>query len=103
MENRSHNRISKIKDSRGQLLNTHKVIEDVLVQHFESIAEEPLLDRSLFIRDFTKHIPKLVTREENYNLNRPMNEEEISEVIKEMKNGKALGPDVFNVEFFKAC
>eukprot|EP00253_Pinus_taeda_P019282 PITA_19282 len=84
MENRSHNRISTIKDSKGQLLNTHKDIEVVLVQHFRSITEETILDRAHFIRDFTKHIPKLVTREDNYNLNRPVNEDELSEVIKEI-------------------
>lgn len=71
-----------IKESRGHHLNTHKEIETVLVQNFQSIAEEPLLERSQFIRDFTKHIPMLVTREDNYNLNRPVNEEEVSEVIK---------------------
>eukprot|EP00253_Pinus_taeda_P004744 PITA_04744 len=76
LEHRSHNRISTIKDSR---------------------------DRSQFISDFTKHIPKLVTREDNYNLNRPVNEEEVSEVIKEMQNRKAPGLDGFNVDFFKAC
>ena len=32
-----------------------------------------------------------------------MTEEEVNEVIKEMKNGKAGGPDGFNVYFFKAC
>lgn len=32
-----------------------------------------------------------------------MSEEEVSEVINEMKNGKAPGLDGFNVDFFKAC
>lgn len=32
-----------------------------------------------------------------------MTEEETSEVIKEMQNGKAPGPDGFNIDFFKAC
>jgi len=91
MEHRSHNKISTIKDSRGNHINTHKEIEAVLVQHFQGITKEPLLDSSQFISEFTKHIPKLVTREDNYNLTRPMNEEEVSEVIKYMKNGKALG------------
>eukprot|EP00253_Pinus_taeda_P011499 PITA_11499 len=31
-----------------------------------------------------------------------MMKEEVNEVIKEMHNGKALGPDGFNVDFFKA-
>lgn len=44
-----------------------------------------------------------MTREDNYNLNRPVNEEEVSEVIKEMQNGKDPGLDGFNVDFFKAC
>ena len=103
MDHRAHNRISKLRDTHGKDLITHKEMECALVQHFQSIAEEPLVDRSQFINDFTKHIPKLVTREDNYNLNRPVNEEEVSEVVKEMKNGKAPSPDGFNVDFFKAC
>jgi len=78
-------------------------MESLLVQHFLSIAEEPLEDRSRFINHFTQHIPQLVTREDNHNLNRLVLEEEVSEVINEMKNGKAPGPDGFNVDFFKAC
>jgi len=70
LEHRYHNKISTIKDSRGNHLSTHKEIEAVLVQHFQGIAKEPLVDGSQFISDFTKHIPKLVTREDNHNLNR---------------------------------
>ena len=78
-------------------------MEFVLVQHFLNIAKEPLLDRSQFINKFTRYIPKLVTREENHNLNRPVSEDEVREVISEMQSGKATGPDGFNVDFFKAC
>eukprot|EP00253_Pinus_taeda_P035429 PITA_35429 len=60
-------------------------------------------DRSRFIVKITQYIPRLVTNEDNHNLNRPVSEEEVSEVIKEMQNGKAQGPDGFNVDFFKAC
>ena len=74
-----------------------------MVQHFQGIEKEALIDISQFINDFKKHIPNLVTREDNYNLNKPVNEEEVSEVIKEMKNGKAPGPEGFNVELFKSC
>eukprot|EP00253_Pinus_taeda_P001536 PITA_01536 len=41
--------------------------------------------------------------EENHNLNRPVSEEEVSEVIHEMQSGKAPSLDGFNVDFFKAC
>lgn len=78
-------------------------MESIIVQHFLSVAEEPLVDKSRFIKKFTKFIPKVVTREDNHNLNRPVSEEEVSEVISEIQNGKAPGPDGFIVEFFKAC
>eukprot|EP00253_Pinus_taeda_P012913 PITA_12913 len=103
MAHRAHNRITKIKDSQGIELVSHKDMESSLVQHFFNIAKEPMEDKSRFIDQFTQYIPKLVTREDNHNLNKPVSEEEISEVIKEMQSGKALGPDGFNVDFFKTC
>jgi len=51
---------------------------------------------------FTQYIPKLVTREDNFNLNRPVTDEEIEEFVKEMKNGKEPGLDGFNVDFLKS-
>ena len=45
----------------------------------------------------------MVTREDNYILNRPVTKEYIEEVVKEMQNGKSPDPDGFNVDFFKAC
>ena len=44
-----------------------------------------------------------MTKEDNFNLNRPVSKEEVEEAMKEMQNGKALGSDGFNVDFFKAC
>ena len=75
----------------------------MLVQHFKSITVETLADRSQSCKNFTKNIPKLVTREDNYNPNMPVTEEEVNKVIKEMHNGKALGLDGFIAEFFKTC
>lgn len=103
MKHRDHNRITKLLDPHGKELNTHKEMESLLVQHFKSIAVETLADRSQSIKNFTKNIPKLVTRKDNYNLNRPVTEEEVNVVIKEMHKGKAPGPDGFNVDFSKTC
>lgn len=75
----------------------------MLVQHFQEIAEESNSEREQDIKDLIKHIPKLVSREDNFNLDRPVTEEEINEVLKDMKNNKAPGPNGFNVDFFKAC
>jgi len=78
-------------------------MEEVLVQHFHRIVEETAVDRYQFTKRFAEYIPKLVSREDNYNLNKPVTEEEIEEVITEMHNGKAPSPDGFNVDFFKTC
>eukprot|EP00253_Pinus_taeda_P007518 PITA_07518 len=101
--NRTHNRISSIKNEDGQIQKTHEEIEAVLVKHFSGIAQEDILVREPFIKYFTNHIPKLVTREENDNLNKTVTKKEVSEVLKEMQNGKAPSPDGFNVDFFKIC
>eukprot|EP00253_Pinus_taeda_P019258 PITA_19258 len=45
----------------------------------------------------------IVSREDNVNLYRPVTEEEVSGVLKEIQNGKAPGPDGFNFDVFKAC
>ena len=103
MANRAYNRFSVIKDEGGEIQTTHKDIEAVLVQHFQNITRQNTLDRDQSIRGITRCIPKLVSREDSFNLNRPIEEEEVSEVLKDMQNGKAPGPDGFNVDFFKAC
>lgn len=85
------------------MLSKQEEIEAVLVQHFWGITQETCSNRDQSIRDISRHIPKLVSKEDNINLNRPVSEGEVSEVLKEMQNGKAPGPDGFNVDFFKAC
>ena len=103
MAHRAHNRITKIRDSQGIELVSHTDMESVMLEHFCNIAKEPLEDRSRFIDHFTQYIPRMVTREDNYNLNRPLSEEEVNEVINEMQNGKAPSSDEFDVDFFKPC
>lgn len=101
MKHMANNQITKLIDPQGKELNTHKEMESVMVQHFQNIAEEIIVDRSQFTKSFAQHIPKLVTREDNYNLNRPVMEKEVKEIIKEMHNDKAPRSDGFSVEFFK--
>lgn len=101
--NRTHNRISSIKDEDGKIHQFHEKIDAVLVKHFRDISKEKFSRREPFIKDLIKHIPKLVSREDNCNLNRPVTEKQVSEVLKEMQNCKAPGPDGFNVDFLKAC
>eukprot|EP00253_Pinus_taeda_P007097 PITA_07097 len=99
---RNNNRIVKLTDQHGIKRNTHEEMEKVLLQHFQKNDEENSEDRYQSMKIFTQYISKLFTREHNFNLNKPVIEEEIEEAVKEMKNGKAPGSDGFNVYFFKA-
>lgn len=74
-----------------------------MVQHFHDITQEKNLDKEHSIRKVTNNIPKMVSREDYFSINRPVMEEEVSEVLKEMQKGKAPGPDGFNVDFLKVC
>eukprot|EP00253_Pinus_taeda_P005917 PITA_05917 len=100
------------KNEFGNIFAGKKAVESKILKLNQALIKEGFdkekndqensLVREPFIKDFTKHIPKLVSRE-NINLNRSVIEREVSEVLKEMKNGKAPGPDGFNVDFFKVC
>jgi len=101
--NRTHNRISSILNEYGEVQTTHKNIEAVMVEHCKGITNENNLDKDQHIKEIIKNIPKMVSREDKFNLNKLLIEAEVSTVIKEMQNGKAPGLDGFNVDFFKAC
>eukprot|EP00253_Pinus_taeda_P027177 PITA_27177 len=96
-------KVKSDQNENGELQNTHKNIEAVLVRHFQNITWENNPNREHSIKEIIRHIPKLVSREDDLNLNKLVTEEEVSEVLKDMQNCKAPGPDGFNVDFFKAC
>jgi hypothetical protein len=100
---RTHNKILKIGDHDGIERESHQEIENTLVYHFKGIAQEPNQDRMEAIQRITQHIPRLVTEEQNINLNKPITKEEINQVVQEMPSGKAPSRDGFTVEFLKAC
>jgi hypothetical protein len=102
MARRAHKKILKIRDQDGIERESHKDIETILVNHFHGIAQEPNQDITKSIQRIIKYIPRLVTEEQNNNLNKPIVEEEIDQALQEIPNGKFPGPDGFIVEFFKS-
>ena len=103
MARRAHNKIMKIKDHDGIERESHQEIETALVKHFHEIAQETHQDISEAIQKITQHIPRLVTEEQNIFLNKTISTDEVDQALQEMPSAKALGPDGFTVEFFKAC
>lgn len=51
----------------------------------------------------TKNIPKILTEDHNKMLLRKVSLQEVEDVVMGMSNGKALGPDGFTIDFYKAC
>ena len=103
MHRRHINKITHLEDIQGNLTREHSKIEEELLKYYQDLLTEPQLDRTAAIRRVTKHIPALVTPEQNAALTRPITQEEVAQVVKDMSAGKAPGPDGFTVDFFHNC
>jgi len=103
MHRRHVNRITHLEDSQGNLVREHCKIEEDLLNYYQDLFTEPQRDRMEAIRKVTRHIPALVTPEQNAALTRPITQEEVDQAVKAMPAGKAPGPDGFTVDCFHYC
>eukprot|EP00253_Pinus_taeda_P033845 PITA_33845 len=74
-----------------------------LWEHFNSIAQEPHLDREEAIKELLKAIPKSINSDQNWALCRKITLGEVEEAVNSMPKDKAPGPDGFTINFYKAC
>lgn len=86
-----------------ETLQNHKEISSLLTRHFNYIAQETQEERIEAIEDLAQAIPRIITTEQNTALLRVVSMEEVEEAVKSMPNDKALGPDGFIINFYKAC
>eukprot|EP00253_Pinus_taeda_P007377 PITA_07377 len=103
LDHRSANRILELKNNAGEILKNHNDIAALLSDHFNSIAQEPPVNREEAIKELTTAIPKSITSYQNWALCREISMEEVEEAIRSMPNDKAPGPDGFTINFYKAC
>ena len=78
-------------------------MEITLNSYFAKLLEEPNWDRDASQREVLSHIPQVITEDHNLLLLKPIDLEEVEDVVKKMSNDKALGPDGFTTNFFHAC
>lgn len=103
MDYRGANKILKLTNVAGAIVQNHKDISTLLTSHFKQIAQETQEDRTTAIKEITQVIPKSITTEQNAALLRNISLEEVEEAVRSMPNDKAPGPDDFTINFFKAC
>jgi len=76
-------------------------MENLLVNHFQNLLSESILDRLEVIDRITRHIPQLVIRDQNLALVRVVTLEEVEEVLKGLVRNNTSGPNGFTIEFFQ--
>lgn len=99
----SKNYISEVKTSTGQVYKGSQQVKEGAVQHFQKLYTPEDQGDETEEAEFLKHIPSLVTVEENSELSKSVTEEEIIKTIWSMESDKAPGPDGFSIHFYKVC
>lgn len=75
-------------------------IEEELTNHFKIVHQEQHAYRRKAINEILKHILKLIMKEHNQLLLRPVTILQVEEASKQLKDGKVSGPDGFTSNFY---
>eukprot|EP00253_Pinus_taeda_P032778 PITA_32778 len=100
VQRRMHNHIAQVTNAQGEKLETQEEIEKEFLHYFKEMSKEPNTNRGEAIDDIIRHIPQLVSEEQNSLLLKPISLQEVELAEKSLKAGKAPGPDGFSSNFF---
>jgi hypothetical protein len=103
IQRRHTNKITHLISNDGDVVHSHEDMENTLISHFQNLLTEPRADRQEAISKITRHVPSLVTPEQNAGLLRPITIEEVDQALQETPKDKAPGPDGFTSDFFHHC
>eukprot|EP00253_Pinus_taeda_P005215 PITA_05215 len=100
IQRRMHNNIAFINNNQGDRIEKHEDIEKAFRDHFQEALKEQPGSCEAAIKAFTKHVPKIITEDQNQNLLKQVTMQEVDEAMAQLKDGKAPGPDGFTGNFF---
>ena len=83
IQRRQSNKITHLITEEGETLHCHADLENHLVDYFQDLLTEPIPDRSEAINQITRHVPTLVTQEQNEALLRPFTIEEVDQALQD--------------------
>ena len=99
VSNRLGSNIYNLKLPNRTWVGTRDEVEEGLVNHFKAIMTEDNNERGQDIYRITSLIPRTVAREDNENLTKPIALQDVEEVMQQMDQGKAPGPDGCTTNF----
>eukprot|EP00253_Pinus_taeda_P009705 PITA_09705 len=100
VQRRMINQITHINNEQGEKIEMHEGIEKEFTNYFKKAYQETEINRIPAINRLTQNIPRIITEEHNSLLIQPITMQEVEEAVKQMKEGKAPGPDGFTANFF---
>lgn len=101
VQHKQQNRIYRLKARDGTILEEQRPIEQELIRCYSDLLSKPEDEDQRNRRNIIQHFPKLVTQDHNSLLMRPIEREEVEEVVMQMEKGTAPRPDGFTVDFYQ--
>eukprot|EP00253_Pinus_taeda_P019391 PITA_19391 len=101
VQRRMRNQISQVTNVQGVKFETQEEIEQEFLRYFKGMSQEPNINRDEAIDSITRHIPRLITEEQNTLLLKPISLQEVEIAVNSLKASKAPGPDGFTSNFFQ--
>ncbi|XP_060190596.1 uncharacterized protein LOC132619837 [Lycium barbarum] len=93
-------RVDNIQDADGNWLTNQEEISQEAVRCYQKQFEEDIIPSKFGL---LKHIPTLVTEDQNHTIEMLPNEEEVKEVVFALNGESACGPDGFTGLFFQSA
>lgn len=94
--------LPKIKSLNGSLTQNPKQILETFHSFYSNLYSEPQTDTTHLINPLLDNIPlPKISDQHRSIMEDPISEEEVREVIKELKRGSAPGPDGFSTQYYK--
>lgn len=100
---RSVNRISKIKNGEGLLVENPEQVSESLVQFYQNLLNSNATYNPEAQNEMLRAIPNLILEVNNRMINDKLTLEEVKNVVFQMHPEKAPGPDGFQAGFFQKC
>ena len=103
INNRNYINIAKIKNLEGEQTENPIEIAGILTEHFYNTLNNFDSSNKWAQEEMLKHIPKLISEEDNKFLNEPISLNEVKTALFSMNPDKSPGPDGFQAFFFQKC